>query len=121
MLVRVQFRLQCPSEADAQQVRDAIAQKLGTKPLAVTHSAVSVGRDSSGERWQVAGDVSFQLRVDADDVFTDAQAKWSSGALRNRILAGSTVTLHVCPHAGGEPPPYADCRTIDYQLATKAG
>lgn len=119
MLVRVQFRLICPTQADANAVRDAINTKLTTKPLRVTHSAVEVvlWPDSL---WRVAGDVSFQLRVDADDVFADTQAKWGSGQLKNKILAGSTVTLHVCSHANGEPGPWQNCREIELQLATKA-
>lgn len=117
MLIRVQFQLVCPVESDAAQVRDAIAQKLATKSQFVIHSAVAV--TGSGSAWQVLGDVSFQVRADANDVFQDTQAKWAAGGLRNRILAGSTATLHVCPHAGGEPPPWPSCRTIDYQVATK--
>lgn len=116
MLVRVQLRLICPSEADAVTVRDAVAAKLVTKPLRVTHSDVTV---VFKEQWLVVGDVSFQLRMDADDVYSDVQGKWGGGALRNRILAGSTATLHVCPHEDGEPPPWPDCRSIDYQFAAK--
>lgn len=116
MLIRIQLRLLCPTEADAITVRDAIAQKLVTKPLQVTHAAVAV---RFKEQWLVVGDVSFTLRADGDDVYADVQTKWGGGQLRSRILAGSTVTLHVCSHAEGEPPPWPDCRTVDYQLATK--
>jgi hypothetical protein len=116
MLVRVQFRLICPSESDAIQVRDVILDKLATKPVQVTHSDVQA---VFKETWLVVGDVSFQLRADADDVYQDTQAKWGGGQLRNRILAGSTVSLHVCSHAQGEPPPWENCRNIDYQLAVK--
>lgn len=114
MLVRVQMQLICPSEADAVTVRDAVVTKLATKPLRVTHSDATV---RFRQQWQVLADVSFQLRVDADDVYADVQAEWAGGGLRNRILAGSTATLHVCPH--DEAPPWPDCRSIEYQLATK--
>jgi hypothetical protein len=120
MLVRVQFRLLCASEADAIAVADAIRQKVASKTQRVTHSAVTVSPGHATGEWLVTGDVSFHVRADADDVYNDAQAKWSSGQLARLILTGSRVTLHVCSHADGEPPPWENCRNIDYQLATKA-
>ena len=120
MLVRVQVRLLCPSEADAQLVRDAVAQAIASKPRRVTHGAVAAGRRSGVSTWFVTCDVSFRVRADADAIFQDTQAKWTAGGLRTRILIGSTATLHVCAHADGEPPPWQNCRDIEYQFAKKA-
>jgi hypothetical protein len=75
MLVRVQFRLLCASEADAIEVRDAIAQKVRSKTQRVTHSAVSVSPGHAAGEWMVLGDVSFHLRADADEIYNDAQSK----------------------------------------------
>jgi hypothetical protein len=118
MLARVILHLLCSSESDARQVRDAIAQRVSTKPLRVTHSELRVMPSKSGG-WAVHGDVSFRLRIDADDIRDDAVQRWSSGQLRNRILAGSTVSLHVCSHADGEAGPWEDCLSIDFQLSRK--
>lgn len=118
MIARVQLRLLCPSQSDAVAVRDAISTRVATKVLRITHSDVAVHLHRG--QWQVHADVSFRLRVDADEVFADAQTRWSGGALRNRILAGSTATLHICGHADGEPPPWRNCREIEFQLARKA-
>jgi hypothetical protein len=117
MLVRVQVRLLCPSEADANTVRDSLAQKIASKAQFTVHQAPRTV--SLRGQWVVVGDVSFTARIDADDVYGDVQAKWSGGQLRNRILAGSTATLHICSHAEGEPPPWQDCTSIELQLATK--
>lgn len=115
-LVRVQMRLLCATQADAIQVRDSVAQKLATKVLKTVHAAPAVVTVRG--RWVVTADASFQLRADADDVYADAQAKWTSGGLRNKILTGSTAMLHVCNHAEGETNP-PDCRSVELQLATK--
>lgn len=97
---RVQLRLRCATEADAITVRDSVASKLAGKVLRTTHTAPAVVTIRG--QWVVTADASFQLRADADDVHADAQAKWTSGSLRNKILSGSTTALHVCPHAEGE-------------------
>lgn len=118
MLARVQLWLVCPSQSDAVTVRDAVATKVATKVLRVTHSDVAAVLHRG--QWVVAADVSFRVRLDADDVFADAQSRWSGGALRNRISVGSWARLHVCSHADGEPPPWPSCQEIELQLATKA-
>lgn len=118
MLIRVQLRLLCPTQEDASTVASAIQQKLTTKPLRVTHGNATAVRIRG--QWQVRCDVAFQLRVDADDVYADVQAKWGSGSLKNKILNGSNITLHVCTHDDGEPGPWQSCRSIEYLIATKA-
>lgn len=121
MLVRVQFRLLCPSQADANQVQSAINTKLSTKLVQTVHQPATVLFLTLPASWTVIGDVSFLLRLDADDVFTDVQSKWTSGGLKNRITAGSRATLHVCAHAENEEPPWQNCKQIDYVFASKVG
>jgi len=119
MLARVQIHLLCPSEADAQLVRDAVTQTIASKSQRVTHGEVTVMRAPGDSAWSVTGDVSFRVRADADAIYQDTQAKWTAGGLRTRILAGSTATLHVCAHADGEPPPWRNCRDVEFTFATK--
>lgn len=102
MTPRVIADLWCPSEADALSVRDAVAQKLAAAPRVVDVTPPVIDPPKAPETiWRVRFDAGFVLRGDADDVFADVQNKWTSGPLRNRILAGSTVTFHVCAHATG--------------------
>ena len=96
MLARVIGDLLCATEADAVQVRAAVAQKLATKPVALTTVAPTV--HGEGTDWHLICDVSFLLKLDADDVKGDVQAKWTAGGLKNRILPGSRVSVHLCPH-----------------------
>lgn len=119
-LSRVIFTLRCPSQGDAEQVRDAVNSKLATKVLAKTNSAVAVELVEP-TIWGVVADVAFSLRVDAADVRDDVVSKWSSGALRSRILSGSWVTLHDCSHNDGEAPPWQNCRDLQYEARAKAG
>lgn len=117
-LVRVIAHLLCPSQADAGQVRDAISQKLATKPL-ITINSPATANLVTPTVWGVTLDVAFTLQVDAVDVRDDIKAKWTSGGLRNKILAGSTVTLHLCAHNDGESGPYQSCRERQFELSAK--
>lgn len=120
-LVRVIADLLCPLQADAILVRDAISSKLATKPLVTMNAAPTISQgNEDGTLWHVHVDVAFTLQADAVDVRDDIKGKWASGGLRNKILTGSTVTIHICSHNEGEPPPYQSCRERSYVLDTKA-
>lgn len=119
-LVRVIADLLCPTQADAQQVSDAIQTKLNTKPLVTVNSGPAVSRaNAAGTSWAVHVDVAFTLQADATDVRDDVVNKWTAGGLKNKILPGSTVTIHLCSHNDGEPPPWQSCRERQYELSRK--
>lgn len=119
VLVRVIARLLCSSQSDAESVRDAINQKLSTK-VAVTVNSPVAAELVTPTTWGVTGDVAFTLKLDATDIRDDVVAKWGSGQYKNKILAGSRVTLHVCAHNDGEPPPHQNCREREYELRAKS-
>lgn len=116
-LVRVIARLRCPSQADAESVRDAINQKVSEKPVTVNSPVVALLVEP--DTWGVYGDVAFTIRTDGVEIRDDMVSKWSSGPLRNKILAGSTVHIHTCSHNDGEEPPFQSCREREYELSAK--
>ncbi len=118
-LVRVIAHLLCPSQSDADSVASAINQKLSTKDAVTVNSPVTA-QLVTPTTWGVTGDVAFTLKLDATDIRDDIVAKWSSGQYKNKILAGSRVTLHVCAHNDGEPPPHQSCREREYELRVKS-
>lgn len=103
------------SDADAVTVRDAIAQFLTDKDKFAVDAAPVVSQDETGV-WHVRADVRFNVRLDAENWKSDIQAKWSGSALANRILPGSRVSFHMCPHEQPEST-WSSCRDLTWEYA----
>ena len=108
-LARIEVELIAPSQADAVTVATAINTFLAGKQLpscsaTETNQQAAVGQNESGQ-WIVWADVCFQVRTDAENWRADIVAKWTSGSLRTRILAGSRARFHMCSH--GDPVIYS--------------
>lgn len=115
---RVMVYLICGSASDADQIRLALQTKLTTK-LTSKYNASLTSFQAKPTEWWIIVDVSFPGRVDAVDVRDDIVNKWTSGSLRNKILAGSKVTVHTCSHDDGETAPYQSCQERSFELRSK--
>lgn len=119
-LVRVIVDLLCATQSDANLVRNAIQTKLDSKSAVTVNVAPIVNQaNSTGTLWTIHVDVAFITQIDAVEVRDDVVIKWTSGSLKNRILVGSTVTIHLCAHNDGESPPYQSCRERQFELTRK--
>jgi hypothetical protein len=87
---RVQCLLVAGNSADALTVRSSLETDLAGRD--VFDSGLEV------DALAVLCHARFELPADAGAFYDRIVDLWTSGTLRNRILAGSRASRHVCPH-----------------------
>jgi hypothetical protein len=85
-------------QADAGLVRDSL--NVGLIGRDVLRAVINVERSEAA--WGCAGDAIFRNETDAKAWRDQIVAMWTGGALADRILAGSKLSFHLCPHLDGE-------------------
>lgn len=119
---RVHFTLKVANDADGAQIRDSVIADLvgfggsiffqDIAPVYTTRSAPHVTTPNR----QVVGRIRFTNVATSNLFFDKIEAKWTTGALKNKILAGSTATTHDCVH---DDPVIADCSTQNFSQRVK--
>jgi len=97
---RILCELLMDTEARAIQIRDAIIGDLTGKD--VRRSSFNVSGPDDLLLWLCNGDVEFNVELDAMTWQVKVVSRWTTGALANRILVGSRIHRHRCPHPDGE-------------------
>lgn len=116
---RVIVTLLCTSQSDAEQVHTNLQEKLAPKQLFAKYTTALHVELVRPTTWGVVVSVSFMDRLNAVDIRDTVVNRWTSGSLRNKILAGSEVSVHTCSHDDGEPPPHQNCRERNFELRRK--
>lgn len=98
---RVKIELLVSSQADGQTIASAITSAIAGKSLFAQDAPIAVEQDENGT-WRVVASIRFNVLSDADAWLNDVKSKWTSGALKNKILAGSAVSIHNCNHDESE-------------------
>ena len=114
---RLRCELLVPSQADGLTVQSALTTDLLGKVLFSADRPLTVEQNEA-KNWTVACDLRFNVAAECDDVFDKIQTRWSSGALKAKILAASRVSRHLCPH---ELPPeqWYTCRDASFTEVVK--
>ena len=100
MTPRILCELLTDTQARAIQIRDAVSGDLVGRN--VRRSSLDIQGPDELANWICFGDVGFNIEGDAAAWKDQVAARWTSGPLANRILAGSRIHQHRCPHPDGE-------------------
>ena len=95
---RLDFALVVGSAANGTTIRDAVLSNLSGKAVFQTDLPVRVVVDDDDGLIKVVGDYRLQLLAVAKNLYDSLVARWTSGALADRILVGSRCRRHLCYH-----------------------
>jgi len=99
---RIKCVLICSSAADALAVQNQLVIDLAAR--SVFDSVLLTDEDGL----TVLCNARLNLSAEALSLYEGIIAHWTSGPLRNRILASSRVSKHICPH---DEAVWYNCRT----------
>lgn len=99
MKKRIRINLIVMSQAVGDNIKSVIDAYLANKDKFSTDSPIEILQDEKGS-WHVLGDIRFNSDIDAENWVSDIKTRWTSGLLASKILPGSTVKIHTCPHEG---------------------
>lgn len=118
---RVKVSLKVPTQAVGETIVSALATFIATKPKLATDTAPVAVFDSLDGAWTVRADVRLTVKADAQAWVDDVKAKWGSGPMASKILAGSSVSIHRCPHdePEGNWYPCSDVTLAGFEEAVK--
>lgn len=104
MRSKVHFNL-LVSAADASTVTNAIQTDLGNRQIfdRDMDCAARVVLTRSGLVTAVSGRIRFTTAAEASAFWDRVVSRWTSGGIAARILAGSWLERHDCPHDEASP------------------
>lgn len=114
MLGAVQVSLDCPNQASAFRVRDAINTYLAGLSAATAHKYDVASALVKGTGYRVIAGAWYVDMTDTMKVFNRVQVLWN-GAFSADVLAGSQVRWHECREDEG----ILDCSQAPGELAVK--
>ena len=112
---RVHFELKVANDADGTQIRDAVIGDLTGKDVFAQDIATNYSNTVRSRR-RVTGRLRFNSTLDANNLLNQIESKWTSGALRNKILVGSKANIHNRSH---DDPVILNCSTQSFSERVK--
>ncbi len=97
MKKRIRINLMVTTQAVGDNIKSAIDTFLAGKDKFSVDSPIEVTQDEKGN-WHVIGDVRFNSDMEAENWVSDIKARWTSGIVASKILAGSSIKIHSCSH-----------------------
>lgn len=115
MLGAVQVTLDCPDQAAAIAVRDAIINYVAGLPAQAAHKYEPPVVHPKGSKWRVNAGIWYVDLQQAKNVFDRVQVIWGNPTYDPKILPGSWVMWHECREDEGD----LDCSDNPQGIATK--
>lgn len=98
---RASITILCANQNDANAVRDDLLAWIQARPDRWLIEGYEPFATLIRNQWTVTADCGFTTRAGADALLARVQQRWSNGPIANRVLAGSSVSLHNCSHDDG--------------------
>lgn len=96
---RIQIDLVLDSEATADNLISFIQTRLATYDVFSIDSLQKIIPSPMGDnRWHLFAHIRTNITANCSDLRDRIRDRATTGILANKILTGSKVTLHTCPH-----------------------